>query len=255
MSPHCEDRSESKPISCPHPDCSKKPPYAQRRNMTRHFTNHVSCSETCVFCSRSFSKVRQYTNHFEKCKTRNSKNINFKELSKVASKRMQFLRQKTVQELNEKSGTVQNLDNVRVGTKRKLDDAMPQSQRRGSVAEDVPNEDVPNSNSTANITTNAVLASPSVHALPQWNEHEDDHAIRASEVSTNLANTRSHMEQYAESALRAPFIDTRTLDWSHPYLMGSNGGTDSFAETMGVNMDGIDLRGSTNCNIGLTTFY
>lgn len=100
-----------------------------------------------------------------------------------------------------------------------------------------------------------VLASPSVHVLPRWNEHEDNHAIQASELSTNLADTRPHMEQYAESALRAPFIDARTLDWSHPYLMGFNGVTDSFAETMGVNMGGIDLRGSTDCNIGLTTFY
>lgn len=70
---------------------------------------------------------------------------------------MQFLRRKTAQELNEKSKNVPNLDKVRVGTKRKLDPAMPQSQRRDSGTEDIPISDISANIALRRLSTNAGL--------------------------------------------------------------------------------------------------
>lgn len=60
--------------------------------------------------------------------------------------------------------------------------------------------------------------------------------------------------QYVESTLLAPFIDTRTLDWSNFYMMEYNGVAGPFAERMVTNEDAIDQNTAGASNRRLMQF-
>ena len=47
---HTKDGSEPTTVSCPHPECKDKPPYSQKNNLQRHYTNRILQFQS--FCTR-----------------------------------------------------------------------------------------------------------------------------------------------------------------------------------------------------------
>ncbi|KAF2175646.1 hypothetical protein K469DRAFT_55495 [Zopfia rhizophila CBS 207.26] len=157
---HNEDGSESATISCPHPACKGKPPYSQRNNLQRHYTNHVECNETCVFCGHRSTLVRNYVTHFEKCKAQKNCNDSSRDKGRTATTKKRILSKVAANELDKMSKAGAKMREIEFhsednGRKRKSDAAVPSSQRRQTTTEDAP---APNSAATVTLDSNFALA-------------------------------------------------------------------------------------------------
>jgi len=265
-------------LYCPYPDCKQGAPYAQKWNLLRHFrtrtpptstkefTKNVSqadmcCRAACYFCKMSWSTVtiRTYELHVDKCRKKNKGLANFAKRDRKSKKRLQILRNKNLRKLRKLSRNASTSDGAQVGTNRKSDTALPPSQGQPGIVRDNSVDLVANvysnlSESTgglrfislnviAILTWLLVWSSLPVQRHPQWAEQADNNATQVSAVAHDLANVQSIYGQQTD--LRAPFVGTHTLDWSH-----SCGATDPLRTL--VSTGSIGLQGTReNCDLGL----
>ncbi|KAH8792178.1 hypothetical protein F5882DRAFT_400107, partial [Hyaloscypha sp. PMI_1271] len=57
-------------LTCPHVDCkdTERVIYTKKPNLLRHYQSHITCHAKCPFCDATFSRLRQWVKHFDKCK-------------------------------------------------------------------------------------------------------------------------------------------------------------------------------------------
>ncbi|CAI6336979.1 unnamed protein product [Periconia digitata] len=69
-------RVESRPIakntSCPHQECIGREPFATGQKLRRHFEQHFTCDEICVYCSKRFTRLSTFRRHAEESHTKDS---------------------------------------------------------------------------------------------------------------------------------------------------------------------------------------
>ncbi|KAF2744344.1 hypothetical protein M011DRAFT_470481 [Sporormia fimetaria CBS 119925] len=69
-------RVELRPIaqntSCPHEDCVGRGPFATGQKLRRHFEQHFICDETCVYCSKKFTRLSTFRRHAEESHAKDS---------------------------------------------------------------------------------------------------------------------------------------------------------------------------------------
>ncbi|KAF9733710.1 hypothetical protein PMIN01_08053 [Paraphaeosphaeria minitans] len=138
--------NESEPLHCPHDKCkseSKTQTYTNISSLTRHFTTHVTCKETCMLCGKKIATVKKYLRHFNSCK-RESNNGNLEEAKRKKAELSSMVRSKMRQMLPERTKPIKG--GVLVGEnsgKRNASDAglTPQGRQINSRGMASPNSD------------------------------------------------------------------------------------------------------------------
>merc|ERR1711939_94506 len=106
--------SGNESFKCPHVSCEGKAiRYRAKRNLERHYSNHILINEKCPYCLRLFRNLRSFTYHCEQCKKQLGQNVESEASQKEVKRRMKSLRTDAARKLDRecRSRTRQSLEN------------------------------------------------------------------------------------------------------------------------------------------------
>jgi len=170
----------AKPIdlTCPHVDCkdTERVIYTKKPNLLRHYQSHITCHAKCPFCDATFSRLRQWVKHFDKCKKKGlGLNGRQSEASRVKSDLCRSASEQLDQQLEARAA-------LELRTKKEAQSEEEIQEQADLVAEDNDWEE-DGGDSSAN----------AMHDRPRKRQRTETHSAASSDGSELGISMRSHV--------------------------------------------------------------
>ncbi|KAI9767335.1 MAG: hypothetical protein M1840_005744 [Geoglossum simile] len=70
--PNADNPDSKTDLKCPHPKCEGKKPFTRKKNLQRHYQDHIECNAKCGFCGSNYSRIRGFIIYVRGCKDKKS---------------------------------------------------------------------------------------------------------------------------------------------------------------------------------------